>query len=34
DGKEAMRDEIRDQVNLFLTRGKIKRVYFTEFIFN
>lgn len=34
DGKESMRDEIRDQVNLFLTRGKIKRVYFTEFIFN
>lgn len=34
DGKEFMRDEIRDQVNLFLTKGKIKRVYFTEFIFN
>lgn len=34
DGKESMRDEIRDQVNLFLTKGKIKRVYFTEFIFN
>ena len=34
EGKENMRDEIRDQVNLFLTKGKIKRVYFTEFIFN
>ncbi len=34
DGKENMRDEIRDQVNLFLTKGEIKKVYFTEFIFN
>ena len=34
EGKESMRDEVRDQVNLFLTKGKIKRVYFTEFIFN
>lgn len=34
EGKEGMRDEIKDQVNLFLTKGKIKRVYFTEFIFN
>lgn len=34
EGKESMRDEIRDQVNLFLTKGEIKRVYFTEFIFN
>lgn len=34
EGKDALRDEIRDQVNLFLTKGQIKKVYFTEFIFN
>ncbi len=34
EGKDVLRDEIRDQVNLFLTKGQIKRVYFTEFIFN
>lgn len=34
DGKEFLRDEIRDTVNSFLTKGKIKRVHFTEFIFN
>lgn len=34
EGKNALRDEIRDQVNLFLTKGRIKRVYFTEFIYN
>lgn len=34
DGKDALRDEIRDTVNSFLTKGLIKRVYFTEFIFN
>jgi flagellar protein FliL len=33
-GKEHLRDEIRDTVNSFLTKGKIKRVFFTEFIFN
>lgn len=33
-GKDMLRDEIRDQVNLFLTKGQIKRVYFTEFISN
>lgn len=33
-GKEALRDEIRDQLNLFLTKGQINRVYFTEFIYN
>ena len=32
-GKDELREEIRDQVNLFLTKGKIKRVYFTEFIY-
>jgi flagellar FliL protein len=34
EGKEFLRDEIRDTVNSFLTKGKIKRVHFTEFIFN
>lgn len=34
EGKESLRDEIRDTVNPFLTKGRIKRVYFTDFIFN
>lgn len=34
DGKEHLRDEIRDTVNAFLTKGRIKMVYFTEFIYN
>ena len=34
EGKEFLRDEIRDTVNSFLTTGKIKHVLFTEFIFN
>ncbi len=34
EGKEFLRDEIKDTVNSFLTKGKIKRVLFTEFIFN
>ncbi len=34
DGKDSLREEIRDQVNLFLTKGQINRVYFTEFIYN
>lgn len=34
EGKEYLRDEIRDTVNSFLTKGKIKKVLFTEFIFN
>lgn len=34
EGKDSLRGEIRDQVNLFLTKGQIKRVYFTEFIYN
>lgn len=33
EGKELLRDEIRDRVNPFLTKGQIKRVYFTEFIY-
>jgi flagellar FliL protein len=34
EGKDGLREEIRDQVNLILTKGKVKRVYFTEFIYN
>lgn len=34
EGKESLREEIRDTLNSFLTRGKVKRVLFTEFILN
>jgi len=34
EGKETLRDEVRDTVNSFLTKGKIKKVYFTDFIVN
>lgn len=34
EGKNGLRDEIRDEVNHFLTKGEIKRIFFTEFIFN
>ena len=34
EGKEFLREEIRDTVNSFLTKGKIKRVLFTEFLVN
>lgn len=34
EGKEFLREEVRDTVNSFLTKGKIKQVLFTEFIFN
>lgn len=34
EGKDALRDEIKNQVNLFLTKGSINKVYFTEFLFN
>lgn len=33
-GKEALRDEVKDTVNSFLVKGKIKKVYFTDFIVN
>lgn len=33
EGKEYLREEVRDTVNSFLTKGKIKRVLFTEFIY-
>lgn len=32
EGKEFLRTEIRDTVNAFLTKGKIQRVLFTDFI--
>ncbi len=34
EGKEFLKEEVRDTVNSFLTKGKIKRVMFTEFIYN
>jgi flagellar protein FliL len=34
EGKETLREEIKDTVNAFLTKGKIQSVYFTEFIYN
>lgn len=34
EGKDALREEIRNQLNLFLTKGQINKVYFTEFILN
>ncbi len=30
EGKDSLREEIRDTVNRFLTKGKIKRVLFTD----
>ena len=34
DGKEFLREEIRNKVNGFLTRGQVSNVYFTQFIVN
>jgi len=34
EGKDALREEIKTQINLFLTKGQIAKVYFTEFILN
>ena len=34
DGKEALREEVRNTINSFLVKGKIKSVYFTDFIIN
>ncbi len=34
EGKDSLREEIKNQVNLFLTKGSINKVYFTEFLFN
>ena len=33
EGKDKLKEQIRDTVNAFLTKGKIKDVYFTEFIY-
>ena len=33
EGKELLRNEIKDQVNLFLTKGKIDKVFFTQFVY-
>lgn len=34
EGKNQLRDEIKDTVNAFLSKGKIESVFFTEFIYN
>lgn len=34
EGKDFLRNEIKDQVNSFLSKGKIMNVYFTELIYN
>ena len=33
-GKEKLKEEIRDTVNSFLTKGKLNKVLFTEFIYS
>ncbi|MBX2994391.1 MAG: flagellar basal body-associated FliL family protein [Bdellovibrionaceae bacterium] len=34
EGKNQLREEIKDTVNAFLSTGKIESVFFTEFIYN
>lgn len=34
EGKDGLKNEIKDTLNAFLTKGKIANVYFTEFIYN
>lgn len=34
EGKDALRSEIKDNINSFLSKGKIVNVYFTELIYN
>lgn len=34
EGKDHLRSEVKDTINNFLTKGKIKNVFFTEFIYN
>lgn len=34
EGKDFLRDEIKNTVNSFLTKGKVNRVLFTEFFYN
>lgn len=34
EGKDGLRNEIKDTINSFLVQGKISNVFFTEFIYN
>lgn len=34
EGKDRLRNEIKDTINSFLVQGKIANVFFTEFIYN
>jgi len=34
EGKDSLRNEIKDNINTFLSKGKITNVYFTELIYN
>ena len=34
EGKDHLRNEIKDNINTFLVKGKVSNVYFTEFIYN
>ncbi len=34
EGKNNLKNEIKDTLNSFLVQGKIKKIYFTEFIYN
>jgi flagellar FliL protein len=34
EGKDNLRNEIKETINSFLVKGKISNVYFTEFIYN
>lgn len=34
EGKDALRNEIKDNINTFLSKGKISNVFFTELIYN
>ena len=34
EGVEALKNEIKDNINTFLSKGKISNVYFTELIYN
>lgn len=34
EGKENLRNEVKDTINSFLVQGKIAKVFFTEFIYN
>lgn len=34
EGKDSLRNEIKDTINSFLVQGKISNVFFTEFLYN